>query len=141
MRLHYCTCGPVLALLWEDHLLCDSRLSDDLAVETGSFSDYGGVNGRANAVFMDLQTKRVKPGSPQLDYHINGKNGGVYSNMTDEKDIVDLIEERKKSSGYDAGQRRRDELVLERRERLLGEADKRDSQFRSAHSFEIREAK
>lgn len=84
-----------LALLWEDHLLKRFQTPADFARATGHLDKYKDM---ADAVFSDLQTRHVKPGSPQLDYHINGTVGGLYRNMSDERDIVDLIEERMKSS-------------------------------------------
>lgn len=124
-----------ITMLWEDHLQERFRNSADMAKATGDHRRYSRM---AEDVFADLQTKKVAPGSPQLDYHLNSETNGLYRLMTSEKDIVDLVKENPATT---PSQRARDAVVLNRRERLLSLAEKRDQDFRSKYGFVIPENK
>lgn len=124
-----------IAMLWEDHLQQRFGNSEDMAKATG---DYRGYRDMAKDVFADLTKKKVAPGSPQLDYHLNGETNGLYRLMTNEKDIVDLIKE---NPAKTSSLRAWDAAALIRRERLLGQAEKRDQEFRSKNGFDIPEIK
>jgi hypothetical protein len=127
-----------IALLWEDHLVQRFKTPKEMAAAVGSVQMF---ENRAAEVLGDLNSGGVGPGGPQLDHHLNGLKGGLYRNLTDEKDIVDLIAEREASGNYDAGQRRMDEEMLVRRKALLAQSDKRDAEFRTRHGFIIEAGK
>lgn len=127
-----------IALLWEDHLLQRYKTSEEMAAAIGPVSKFAE---QAKAVFLDLQSGKIGPGGPQLDYHLNGENGGLYRNLSAEKDIVDLISEREESGNYDAELRRKDRETLMKRAVLLGQSDKRDAEFRAKHGFSLEAGK
>lgn len=124
-----------IALLWEDHLVQRFKTPEEMAAAVGSVKAFAK---RSREVLSDLKNGGVGPGGPQLEYHLNGKNGGLYPNLTAEKDIVDVIAERQASGSYDVEQQRKDKKILAQREALLAQAEKQDAEFRAKHGFLIK---
>lgn len=127
-----------IALLWEDHLLERFKTPEEMATAAGSVKMFGS---RSRQALSDLKSRGVGPGGPQLDHHLNGRSGGVYSNLTSEKDIVDVVAERQSSGQYDVVQQEKDKKILAQREALLGQSEKRDAEFRAKHGFVIKVGK
>lgn len=125
-----------IALLWEDRLLARFKTPEEMAAAAGSVKMFGN---RSRQVLSDLKSGEVAAGGPQLDHHLNGKNSGVYSNLTAEKDIVDVVAERRASGKYEVEQQEKDKNIMAQREALLSRSGKWDAEFRVKHGFVIEE--
>ncbi|MFH1722984.1 MAG: hypothetical protein ABII00_00015 [Elusimicrobiota bacterium] len=118
-----------IAELWEDRLRerfrdkeqFMERFPDDVRSEM------------AKDAYEDFENRRVRPGSPHLDYHI----ADLYKALTDERDIADLVKERSGKKSYTQADRARDKRVLEERKEMLRRMKDRDQQYRQRHGFLI----
>lgn len=122
-----------IAILWEDHILQRFKTPQEMAKAIGS-KEY---EKRARAVFRDLSGGVVAPGGAQLDHHLNGPGDGLYRFFTEEKDIIDMVNDRRASGDYPPDQRRADAQILTKRAALISISDQRDAAYRARFGFQI----
>lgn len=123
-----------IARLWVDHIL---EKYHDSAEFRRSFASSG-IGTMANEAYMDLQRGKVSAGTPQLDYHLTAAKGGLYTTVTDEKDILDVVG-KKKSNGVEPTAAEKE--LLKRRQELMMRADLADAEYRSSHGYELNGAR
>lgn len=122
-----------LADLWQDRIL--QRFPN----ERDFIKRFHGTDMplRAKAAYLDLTDNVASPGSPHLDYHLTSPLDGVYSVLSDEKDILDAVAERRRTGNYSGPQQESDERALNRRAHLIGGADRLDSDYREQNGYRL----
>lgn len=120
-----------VADLWKDRILQNYSTIDAFA------SRHPNMKEMAEAAYSDLTSGAVKPGSDQVDFHLIAPDNGVYTRLSDEKDILDIVSDRRKRRGYSESQREYDQTLLNRREAMIGAMDREDSDYRQANGFVI----
>lgn len=104
-----------IASMWEDHIVQRYRTEKDFAATfTGARLPKLAV-----LVYRDLASGRVKPGSPQLDYHVQD----LYAAATSESDA---------SAGRDASP-----AIKAKRAALVAAMDDADAAFRKSAGFQL----
>lgn len=121
------------AALWEDKILERYPSAEQFKAQFLG-SDYPD---RAERAYMDLQRSVVKPGSPQLDYHVKD----VYDTLSYETDIVDIVKTRGESGDYSPELMKKDQAVLEQRRVMLGRMNLEDEEYRKKNGFVIGDSK
>lgn len=92
----------------------------------------------AGRAYEDLAASITAPGSPQLDYHLTAPDQGVYTMLTDEKDILDEVRA-KKARGV--GLTADESSELRRRAAIMTRVEKADSGYRRLHGYELGEGR
>ncbi len=117
-----------LADLWTDHILARFPDKDQFKKRFGNKA----VAGMAGDAYSDLDGSAVAPGSAHLDHHLNAPVRGLYTMLTDEKDIAKIILEKKKDGTPPTAV----ELsALKRRTEMMTRMDKDDEDYRRVHSL------
>lgn len=123
-----------IAELWEDHILARYPDKSSYKKRFGNRS----VAVMAGHAYEDLATALAAPGSAQLDYHLTAPDRGVYTMLTDEKDILAVVRS-KKARGVEPSIG--DAALLKRRGTLMRRVDKDDAEYRRLHGFELGEVR
>jgi len=122
-----------LARIWEDRILERYVNQNQFA---NSFADDK-MKRLAKYVYKDLKDKAVQPGTPQLYYHLNGEHGGLYKTLTSEKDIADLVAQRKTQYTEDPAQRAADEAIMKKRGEIISRSESSDRAFRAQFGYTL----
>jgi hypothetical protein len=118
--------------LWRDRILQRFPAKSDFVY---SFEN-GDQRGRAELAHDDLANGKTAPGSPHVDFHLTAEETGVYTLLTDEKDILAIVRERGDRKVSPSVKEEEDRL-LHWRERMIMEMDVRDDEYRRAHGFTL----
>ncbi len=119
-----------IANLWTDHIL--NRFPDKDKFKA-HFANRK-IAAMAGEAYQDLDSSRVSAGSAHLDFHLNAPDRGIYTLLTDEKDIVDIV----KAKQLTGVQPSADEMgMLKRRNELTSLMDKDDDEYRRIHGFSL----
>lgn len=117
-----------LADLWTDHIL--ARFPDKAQFKK-RFENLS-VAEMAGDAYGDLDASRVAPGSAHLDHHLNAPDRGLYTMLTDEKDIVNILKQRTAAGTEPTFA---ESNALKRRNVMTTRMDKDDDEYRSLHGF------
>lgn len=120
--------------LWKDHILSRYRTN----IEFEKLFAHEEAAKMALQAYHDLDIGKVKPGSPHLDYHLSEPEKGMYSVLSDEKDILDLARDKKaKGTALTLEEKK----LLVRRSAQMSRVDGEDRLYRQKHGFEVGEEK
>jgi len=119
-----------VASLWED------RISERYPTKVAYVSKFATSEERARAgdAYDDLREQIIEPGSPQLDFHIRD----VYTNLTSERDLRDLVLDAVNSGQYTLQQATKDRDRLSIRQVMLQSVRSLDDNYRRQNGFRLK---
>jgi hypothetical protein len=118
--------------LWRDRIVQRFPMKSDFV----SIFENRDQQGRAKAAYDDLVGGKTAPGSAHVDHHLTAEETGVYTLLTDEKDILAIVRERGDRK-ISPSLKEEEDRLLHWRERMVAEMDIRDDEYRRAHGFTL----